>query len=111
MARARHTAEIIAEALKFQDGVAVLDELANDTSTRSFLKALRPYAAAGEIVLVGHMPSLSEHLAALIGAKSAEGFPLGKAGVACIELEELRTGAGQLRWLMRQKQLQEISDG
>jgi phosphohistidine phosphatase len=110
LVRARHTAEIVAEALKFNAGVALLDELANNTSTPSLLKALRPHASAGEIILVGHMPSLSEHLAALIDAKDAQGFPLGKASVACIELEQLRTGAGQLRWLMRQKQLREIAD-
>jgi len=56
------------------------------------------------------VPSLSEHLAALIGAESAGAFPLGKASVACIELEQWRIATGQLRWLMRQKQLQEIAD-
>ena len=110
LVRARQTAEIVAEALKLdKNDVALLDELENNVSTTSLLKALRPYASAGEIILVGHMPSLAEHLAALIGAPSARGFPLGKASVACVELEQLRDGAGQLRWLMRQKQLQEIS--
>jgi phosphohistidine phosphatase SixA len=103
-------AEIVSEALKVnKDDVALLYELANNASTASLLKALRPYASCGEILLVGHMPSLSEHLAVLIGAPNGRAFPLGKAGVACIELAHLRAGAGQLRWLMRQKQLQEIS--
>ena len=109
LVRARQTAEIVSEALKVRDDVALLYELANNASTTSLLKALRPYASCGEILLVGHMPSLSEHLAVLIGAPNGRAFPLGKAGVACIELTHLRTGAGQLRWLMRQKQLQEIS--
>ena len=77
--RARQTAEIVSEALKFQDDVELLDELANSASTASLLKALRPYALAGEILLVGHMPSLAEHLAVLIGAANGRGFPLGKA--------------------------------
>jgi phosphohistidine phosphatase SixA len=55
------------------------------------------------------MPSLAEHIAACIGVKSAEAVPLGKGGMACVELEELRAGAGSLRWLMRQKQLAEIA--
>lgn len=46
--------------------------------------------------------------AALIGAQSANGLPLGKGGVACVELDQLRAGAGALRWLMRQKQLAKI---
>lgn len=107
--RARQTAEIAAKVLKFPDDVEFLEELANNTTTAALLKALKPFASAGEILLVGHMPALSEHLAALIGAESAQAFPLGKASVACIELEQLRAGTGQLRWLMRQKQLREIA--
>jgi phosphohistidine phosphatase len=111
LVRARQTAEVAAEAMEFPGNVEPLDELANGASTSSLLKALRPRASAGEILLVGHMPSLAEHLAALIGAKDAQAFPLGKASVACVELEQLRTGTGQLRWLMRQKQLRVIADG
>jgi len=110
LARARQTAEIVAKVLEFPGGVESLDELEHSTSTTSLLKALKPLHSTNEILLVGHMPSLSEHLAALIGAESAQAFPLGKASVACIELEQWRVGTGQLRWLMRQKQLQEIAD-
>jgi phosphohistidine phosphatase len=109
--RACQTAEIAAEALKFPGHVDPLDELANSASTPSLLKALRPYASAGEILLVGHMPSLAEHLAAMIGADNAQAFPMGKASVACVELEQLRAGTAQLRWLMRQKQLRTIACG
>jgi phosphohistidine phosphatase len=110
LVRARQTAEIVAKVLKFPRDVESLDELENSTPTPSLLKALKPLPSANEILLVGHMPSLSEHLAALIGAESAQAFPLGKASVACIELEHWRAATGQLRWLMRQKQLQEIAD-
>ena len=109
LVRARQTAEITAKTLKFSGKVEILDELENGSSTTSLLKALKSFSSPIEILLVGHMPSLSEHLAVLIGAKSAEAFPLGKASVACVELEQCRAGAGQLRWLMRQKQLQEIA--
>ncbi|HXI83419.1 MAG TPA: phosphohistidine phosphatase SixA [Verrucomicrobiae bacterium] len=109
MLRARQTAEITAKALQFPGDVEFLQELANNTTTPALLKSLKPLASDGELLLVGHMPALSEHLAALIGAESAQAFPLGKASVACIELEQLRVGTGQLRWLMRQKQLREIA--
>ena len=110
LVRARQTAETVAEAMKFPGDVEPLDELANGASTSSLLKALRSYTSGSEILLVGHMPSLAEHLAALVGAEDAQAFPLGKASVACIELEQLRAGTGQLRWLMRQKQLRAIAD-
>ena len=111
LVRARQTAEIVSEALKLnKDDVELLPELGNNASTASLLKALRPYALASEIILVGHMPSLAEHLAVMIGVTNGRGFALGTGSVACIELQQLRAGAGQLRWLMSQKQLRQVSD-
>ena len=79
--------------------VELVDELTNGTPTQTLLRTLKPYSSEDEILLVGHMPSLSEHLAALIGSKNPQGLPLGKACVACIDLDELRFGRGQLRGL------------
>jgi phosphohistidine phosphatase len=110
LVRARQTAEIIAQATKFRGEVELLDELTNGTSTTTLSKALQSYSSQEEILLVGHMPSLSEHLAAFIGSKSPHGLPLGKGSVACVDLVELRPGHGQLRWLMRQKQLRQIAE-
>jgi phosphohistidine phosphatase len=110
LARAQQTAEIAGKALEFSKDIELVDELKNDASTPSLLKALKSRASEGDILLVGHMPSLSEHMATLIGAGDAQGIPLGKGGVACVELDQLRAGAGQLRWVMRQKQLREIAD-
>lgn len=109
LVRARQTAEIAARAMKFRGEIELLDELANGTSTPTLLKALPSCSAREEILLVGHMPSLSEHLAALIGSKSPQGLPLGKGSVACVDADEIRPGRGQLRWLMRQKQLLRIA--
>jgi phosphohistidine phosphatase len=110
LVRARETAEIVAEALKFSKGIALIDELQNGTPTVSLLKALKACVSDSEILLVGHMPSLSEHLAVVIGSENAQGLPMGKGSVAHVEMERLRPGAGHLRWLMRQKQLREIAE-
>jgi phosphohistidine phosphatase len=110
LVRARQTAEIVAQATKFRGEVELVDELTNGTSTSTLLKMLQAYSSQEEILLVGHMPSLSEHLAAFIGSKSPQGLPLGKGSVACIDIDELRSGHGQLRWLMRQKQLHQIAE-
>jgi len=107
--RARQTAEIVAKVLKFPGDVESLDELENGASTSSLLKVLKPLSSPTTSCWWSYA-SLSEHLAALIGAESAQAFPLGKASVACMELEQWRIGTGQLRWLMRQKRLQEIAD-
>ncbi len=104
--RARQTAEQAAKPFGIRP--ETLDELQNSASTATLIKSIKGCARADEILLVGHMPSLSEHIAALVGAASADSVPLGKAGIACVELEELRIGAGQLRWLMRHEQLRQL---
>ena len=109
LVRARQTVEIVARELKFSGHLVILKELLNDTPTPALLKALKSYGDAHELLLVGHMPSLAEHIAALIDAQSAGGLPLDKGGIACVELDRLRAGAGTLRWLMRQKQLAKIA--
>jgi len=105
LARARQTAEIVAGQLGFAGEVELVDELKNDVATSVLLRVLAQRGKAEELLLVGHMPSLSEHLAALIGAEEPGGLSLGKAAVACVETDALRPGRGELRWLMRQKQL------
>ena len=94
--RTRQTAEIVARTMKFTGGITPLNELANDHSTAELLWALEPYRMADTILLVGHMPSLAEHITELIAAPFLDGF--GKGSAALVELPVLRRGAGQLVW-------------
>jgi phosphohistidine phosphatase len=104
--RAQQTAEIVAKELESE--VEILDELTNDIPTFRLLKAVKLAGEAKEIILVGHMPSLAGHVAHFIGAGRGEGLAFGKGSVALVEIAELKVGLGQLRWLMRQKQLREL---
>ena len=108
LVRARQTAELVAHELKFTDPLVVAQELLNDTGTGDLMRAIRPFTGTKEIVLVGHMPSLAEHVLASIGAKSAPGLSIGKGGLASVDFGELRAGTGRLLCLLRQKQLRAI---
>lgn len=107
--RAVQTAEIVARELKFKGTVEEHDALRNNVPTHELLEALGPGMTDDAFLLVGHMPSLAEHVAALIGSRNPDGLPLDKGGVACVETEKLREDKGELRWLMRQKQLRLIA--
>ncbi len=110
LVRARETAKIVAKDLRFNGEIVVLDELKPGKTTSSVLRELKSYEDAGDLLLTGHMPSLAEHVGVLIGAERIESLALGKGGIACVELEHLRAGQGQLRWLMRQAQLRQIAE-
>jgi phosphohistidine phosphatase len=88
--------------------VEPVEELLNEASVKDVLQALRRYPDSSELVLVGHMPSLSDHVAGLIGADNPAGLGLGKGSVACVELPRLRAGDGNLRWLLRQEQMRNL---
>jgi phosphohistidine phosphatase len=105
LARARQTAEIIARELNFQNEVAIFDELCNGCSLANLLRAVKTFEPVREVILVGHNPSLTEHLAELIGSDNPVALSMGKGSVACVELAALRPGQGELRWFLRQKQL------
>ena len=109
LVRALETAKIAAKELRFTGQIVVLDELKPGKTTSSLLRELKSHEAAGDLLLTGHMPSLAENVAVLTGAEHTESLALGKGGIACVELEELRPGGGQLRWLMRQAQLRQIA--
>ncbi len=109
LVRAVQTARLAAKAMDFRDEIEEIDELTNDSSTPDLLLALKPYSRDRELLLVGHMPSLAEHIAACIGVRDSGGLALGKGSVTCVEMKDLRIGQGSLRWLMRQKQLSVIA--
>ena len=108
LVRARQTAEIIAQALVAECGIEPVEELKNGFSTVSLLRLLKRCGPDDEVLLVGHMPGLADHIGQLIGAGSNAGFGLGKGSVACIETLEPKAGSGQLRWLMHQNQLDQL---
>jgi phosphohistidine phosphatase len=109
LVRARQTAEIIAGPLGLADRVAVLTELGNAHTTSALLRALGPWAKAQGLLLVGHMPSLADHLNLLIGAGMTANVSFGKGTVVAVRLAQLRVGGGELHCFMRQKQLAAIA--
>ena len=107
--RAQQTARIVVESFGVALPVMGLEELRNGASTTDLLRALQSHVCAGDLLLVGHMPSLAGHVAALGGERSAEAFAFGKGAVACVELEQLRPGDGRLRWMHNQTQLKSLA--
>jgi phosphohistidine phosphatase len=109
LVRARQTAQITCEAMKFSGEMKVCEKLQNGTTTATLLKALASFGDADSILLVGHNPSMPHHISSLIGLQTSEGIELSKGAIACVELDELRPGEGRLRWLLRQKQLRLVA--
>jgi len=101
--RARETAEIVAKALGLTDALESADALRADNdaaSIRDWVHSL----PAGDLMLVGHNPSLSDLVGLLI--KGEHGLPLvelRKGGVAAFASSA--DGGLRLDWLARPKLL------
>ena len=98
LVRAVETAERVLGTTNRQTQVKLklADALLNATSPLEFHQWLREMRGTEHVLLVGHAPSLPEHIGRMLGAASAESSKLPKAGLACVETEDCRTGVLKL---------------
>ena len=106
--RAVQTAEIFAEALGFpKEKILRMDALLPGADPELLFRELTKQKQAKSVFCFGHAPHLDEALALAIGVKHAF-TTLKKAGVACLELEQLSPPAGKLLWLCPPKILRRL---
>jgi phosphohistidine phosphatase len=104
LVRAVQTAEILAAGIGCEAPLVTVDALRPDGRYDALTAALGRLGRDRSVALVGHMPSIGEIAARLIGAKEPLAFK--KGGVCCIETETLPpVGAGQLVWFLPPKAL------
>ena len=105
LVRARETAEAvlaICGAVE-SDDLKLEDALRNETSARQFAGWLRTLPEARHVLLVGHAPSLAEHVRGLLSIGDPEALELSKGGLACLATEDGRTAV--LKFLVTPKLL------
>jgi phosphohistidine phosphatase len=109
--RAAETAALVAEAWEGTVAPQEVAALAAGVPAAETLRALRPWARRGGVMVVGHEPGLGE-LAALVLSGSATGLtvPLKKGGCVAIDAEQLVPPAGaRLRWMLTPRQLRRLA--
>jgi phosphohistidine phosphatase len=107
LVRAAQTAEILASGLGCTAPLVTVDALRPGGRYEALLAALGRLGNDRSVVLVGHMPSIGEIAAALIGAKEPLAFK--KGATCCIQTGGLPpTGAGQLLWFVPPRALRAL---
>jgi phosphohistidine phosphatase len=107
LVRAAQTAEILAAGLGCAAPLVTVDALRPGGRYEALLAALARLGNDRSVALVGHMPSIGEMAARLIGA--GEPLPFKKGGVCCIETDALPpAGAGELRWFVPPRALRAL---
>jgi phosphohistidine phosphatase len=95
--RARQTAEIAAKETGSE--LIVVPWLTSGMAPDEALNELRSFSKMKSVMLVGHEPDFSQLAARLLGM-SAERLRLRKASLTCIEVDNLKSGAGVLQFTL-----------
>lgn len=105
LVRAVETAECVLKACgsRRRGALKEVRELTNATSEAAFLRWLKKLPNCESVLLVGHEPSISGHVRALLGLESMDALPLAKGAIARVDTEDRRHGS--LRMLLGPKQL------
>ncbi|MCS7079602.1 MAG: phosphohistidine phosphatase SixA [Chloracidobacterium sp.] len=107
LARARQTAEIVAETLQKTQLMEEMAELALGGGPERVVGALTRLSRGTGVLLVGHEPDLSRLVAYLVwGGLDADHVAFKKGGLCRVDCPfGLRPGKAVLRWLLTPKQL------
>ena len=107
LVRAAQTAEILSVGLGCVAPLVTVDALRPGGRYDALMAALGRLGNDRSVALVGHMPSMGDIAARLIGAK--EPLPFKKGAVCCIETDGLPpAGASQLRWFLPPRALRAL---
>jgi phosphohistidine phosphatase len=109
LVRAGQTAELVAAEFTNNPPPQVLPALAPSVSPREALASLVPFARQDEVLVVGHEPQLGRLVALLLTSEGTAAIKLNKG--ACVALEVPKAcepGAGELRWMLTQRQLRKL---
>jgi phosphohistidine phosphatase len=108
--RSKDTAAIVAEAVGFP-----LEKMIETKNVKAMappedtVQALSELSGATRVLIAGHLPSVAEVASFLLteGSKATVQFEMG--GCCCIDVEELPTHSGRLRWYLTPAQLELIA--
>ncbi len=99
LARARETAEIIANAQKLRN-LEQWEELKPEGNIQQFYDRLSKFKSDASLLVVGHEPNLTAMISEIIGAPGGR-LVLKKGGIARVRVDKLVPKvSGELRWLL-----------
>ena len=100
--RAKETAEIVADALDLHRLLREAPVLGGGCMVGDLQSLLRDQPRRARVLLVGHEPDFGNLVSGLIGGGRVR---MRKASLACLEVDRVEPGGGELRWFLTPDQL------
>lgn len=108
--RAKETAEIVAEVLKYKPPIEIWDELEPEGTPESACARFRSHPENASLLLVGHQPSIGVLASFLLTGSPTRSLPFKKGSLFSIEVNQLPpTGVGNLNWMLSSRMLRQIA--
>lgn len=108
LVRAMETAEILADTLEVELGVRTFEAIGSPIEMDEAISWLRS-CTDFPVMLVGHMPGLSDLASRLLSGSSSAAFAMKKDSVTCIAFDGKPVpGAGTLEWFIPPKALRSL---
>ncbi len=112
LVRARQTAQLVAEEFEYEKRIVECEHLATGDHQKLIEWLKEEMSSKNKLLLVGHEPYLGELTGLLTAGNPSAGVAFKKAGLAFLEVPELRTGqCAVLRWLLTPKIMRKIVEG
>jgi phosphohistidine phosphatase len=108
--RSKQTAGIVAEETGFPpEKIIETDKVKAMAPADVTVRTLAEISGAERVLIAGHLPSVAEVASFLLtqGSKASVQFEMG--GCCCIDVDELPTHSGRLRWYLTPAQLKLIA--
>lgn len=100
--RARQTATIVAEMLGFAGKIVETSALSPGSSFQILRKELENHVKTGQVLLVGHQPTIGRMIVEAWSGQSANWIELEKAGLALVNFDSASAEPLRLKWLLTQ---------
>ena len=105
--RSKQTASIVAEELGFPpDKIIETEKVKAMTHPEETIKTLAEYVGNRRILIAGHLPSVAEVASFLLTEGSKTTIEFERGGCCRIDVEDLPTHSGHLRWYLTPEQLE-----
>lgn len=104
--RSKQTASIVAEEVGFPpDRIIQTEKVKALTHPKETLAILAEYSSNQRVLIAGHLPSVAEVASLLLTKGSKVTIEFERGGCCRIDIEDLSTHAGHLKWYLTPEQL------
>ena len=108
--RARQTAEIVAEGLKFGQPLDEWAELVPEGSVEAVLRRLAGFRECKSILLLGYQPSIGCSTSYLVSGNAKVSLPFKKGALFCVQVNDPPPWTGELLWSLPSRILRQIGE-